>query len=190
MSPLRSVLVIAATAAVALAPLTAYAGTLSTVDASGDVVGSGSPAVVPTQANGDITRTVVKHTRRGLQVTVVARDLSPTGELETLVAVQTNHGYRRLELLATPGHYAGKLVVRTGSGQKVSCGRASAKISYTANTEVIKVPSRCLGKPRWVRVGIGMVTSPDNFHSGFADDARTHGTVSGEDPVLSPRIYR
>ncbi|MCW2784582.1 MAG: hypothetical protein JWP74_1099 [Marmoricola sp.] len=193
MNPLRPLLVLAATATLTLAPLAAFAGTLSTADHSGDVIGAGSSHTIPAHRFGDITRTVITNNRAGVTVKVLARDFSTTGEIDTFIAVRTNTGtYRRIDLVAKPNHYAGVLTFHkdTPQGPTTSCTGAKAKISYKSNYELVTIPHWCLSNPTWVQVGIGVVTSTDDFNKVYGDDARTNGTVTGADPKFSPKIHR
>lgn len=191
---LRSVLLAFTTTALVLTSGTAFADTLTKVDAAGDVAKQveDTTTVDPTVTNGDITRSVIRHGASKVRVKLAFRDLAKTGHLVGLVSVRSNKGRsaaRDITIVAGPGAYGGRVHVENANGKTVTC-RTTRTIDYVANTLVLEVPRRCLGYPRWIRVGIGVITSPDTFTTAYLDDARTNGSVSGSEPVLSKRVYR
>jgi hypothetical protein len=72
--------------------------------------------------------------------------------------------------------------------KKVSC-HVTRKVDYTANTATVWVPRSCLGRPRWVKVGMAVASSASpEFSPAHVDDARANGDFA--DPTWSPRVYR
>jgi hypothetical protein len=189
---LRSAVLALTAAAVVLAPTTALADTLSKADTSGDVLKASGPsggAVDPTRAIGDITRTVITHGPSNVKVKVFFRDLQKVGKIVTIIPVKTDKGYRRFEIVAGPGKYYGTVTVRNAKDKKVTC-KTTRTIDYAANTALLVVPRKCLSNPRWVRVGAGVLSTQDGFQTIYGDDARTNGTVGGEDPTFSNKVFR
>jgi hypothetical protein len=192
----RAALPALAAAALVLLPAVAHADTLTKTDAAGDVLTEGGSASTagtldPTRTNGDITRSVITHGPSNLKVKLVHRDLAKVGRIITVISVKTDKAknFRRFEIVAAPGRYYGTVVVHNKADKKVSC-KTTRKIDYAANTTLLTIPRRCLGNPRWVRVGAGVITTDNGFGSIYGDDARTNGTVGGEDPVFSNKVFR
>jgi hypothetical protein len=73
----------------------------------------------------------------------------------------------------------------------VAC-KVKHTIDYTAHTVVVKVPRSCLGKPRWVRVGMAGFTGNGTGDSSlvYVDDALTNGTIAQRGPQYSPKVRR
>lgn len=190
----RSVLVAATTAALVVPSGAAVADSLVRKDAAGDVsksVGQ-STTVDPTRTNGDITGTVIKHAGSKVKIKIYHRDLAKTGYTVSLISVRSNKGkkaQRNFSIAAIPGAYYGKVMTTNASGKKKSC-KTTKTLDYAANTTLLVIPRSCLGNPKWVRVGIGVVSTADDFETTFVDDARTKGTVNTAEPVISKRVYR
>lgn len=193
---LRSAVLAFTTTALVLTSGTAFADTLTKADPAGDVAkaegDSETTTIDPAYTNGDITRTVINHGARKVRIKIVHRDLAKTGHLLSMISVRSNKGRaaaRNFVIVAAPGAYGGKVQVENATGQARSC-RTTRTIDYAANTTVLEIPRSCLAYPKWVRVGVGVVTSPDKFTTVYLDDARTNGSVSGNELVLSKRVYR
>jgi hypothetical protein len=81
---------------------------------------------------------------------------------------------------------------KEGRERAIRCSGLKWEIDRERATVAVSIPRWCIGRPRWVRVGIGVVTMPtsDGADSGtiYADDALRHGI--GEDVRRSPRVYR
>lgn len=193
---LRLIVLPVLTAAALAVPTAASAGTLTHSDPAGDVVAidltsaGGSMTPAPTRANGDIVATRLTYVGSTVRVKVRFRDLARKGTLITELAIKSGRSFRYVELTARPGAYAGRLKVTTHADAPVKCAGTTHTIDYTANTELLTIPARCLGGPSWVRIGVGEITTEDGFRHAWGDDARTNGDVTGNDLILSPRIYR
>ena len=190
MKLVRTAVVVAALA-VSLMPTTAFADTYLHNDATADVVSFSSTsadAAAPDEVNGDIVWSKVRHRARKVVLTMRYRDLDGSGYTVHYFAIRTSKMTRQVSLVTFPGHLAGKAVMTNARDKQVTC-RVRRDIDYVANTATVVVPRSCLGRPRWVKVGMAMVTSPSKtFSTGFADDARTHGDFNS--PGWSPRVYR
>ena len=190
----RSALVAAATVALVVPSGSALADTVVRKDQAGDVSKSVGDTTTPdpSRKNGDITRSVIKHQGSSVRVKIKHRDLVRSGNIITVVSVRSSKGkkaQRTFSIVAVPGGYAGKVLVENAKEKTVSC-RTKHTISYRKNTTELVIPRSCLGNPKWVKVGIGVITATKDLETAYADDARTSGTVSGDDPVLSKRLYR
>lgn len=190
MKLVRSALVVAAAMTVPLAPTAAHADKYVRADASGDVVSftKSADTPAPAQVNGDVVRSTVRHKAKRVVLTMRFNDLDGSGYTVFAYSVRTSKMTRDVALVTFPGHHAGKVVMTTPKGKKVRC-RLARSIDYTANTATVSIPRSCVGKPRWVKVGMAMVTSPNpDFTTGFADDSGTTGDFS--QPKWTPRVYR
>jgi hypothetical protein len=186
----RSALVVAAAAMVPLVPTAAHANTYTHTDATGDAVAftSSTDTVTPEQANGDIAWSKVRHKSRKVVLTMRYRDLNGSGYTVHYYAIRTNKMKRQVSLVTYPGHTQGKVVMSNSHGKTVRC-HVTRSIDYTAKTATVRIPRSCLGRPRWVKVGMAFLTSPTkNFATGFADDAGTNGDFVS--PAWSPKVFR
>jgi hypothetical protein len=188
----RSVVLVATVAAAVLAPTAAEARSWSHVDASGDVYsgtyGSDSFAAAPDRSVGDVIGSTVRHKRRAIVMQLRYVDLEPGSEVNGHVfLVQTPTMRRVVTLVATSSFPNGRVRVTKPNDKAVKC-RVPHKIDYTQNTATVVVPRSCLGRPRWIKVGM-VGASFTGFHTGdpmWVDDALSSGTNG----VFSPRIYR
>jgi hypothetical protein len=191
MKLVRSALMVSAVALVSLMPTAAHADKYVHTDATGDVVSfstGASDAAAPEQVNGDVVRSSVRHRARKVVLTMRYRDLNGSGYTVHFYAIHTSKMTRHVSLVTFPGHHSGKVVMTNKAGTPVHC-RVTRNIDYTANTATVGIPRSCLGRPRWVKVGMAMITSPtQKFSTGFADDAGTDGDFNS--PAWSPRVYR
>lgn len=190
MKLVRSALVVAAALTVPLVPTAAHADRYIHVDATQDVVKYVGETVTPApeQADGDIAYTKVRHRAHSVVLTIRYRELNPGNYKVHYFAIRTAKMRRFVSLVSIPGHSAGKVLMTTAKDKKVRC-HVTRKIDYTANSATVWVPRSCLGKPRWVKVGIAALDSDtSNLSTAYIDDARTTGNFSS--PAWSPRVYR
>jgi hypothetical protein len=191
----RSALVVAAAAAMALAPTAANANTYRHTDAVGDVYANvgevDTYAPAPDRAIGDVVSNTIKHKKRAVLLKLAYRDLANNGEINTHVFfIRTNNMVRTVRLYATSANPGGKAVMTKGNhDKKVRC-HVRRHIDYTLNTAQVVVPRSCLGNPRWVKVGMGAVlfsgTTPAD--TTWIDDAMSTGTDGTA--VWSPKVRR
>ena len=145
----------------------------------------------PRNRTTDVRTTVVDHRADELLIRTRVRQLSRSGYRLMVSEILTSDG-RRYELVVD---YSLRPIgprislTRSGSAADVSCPDASW--SFTGSVEQIEatVPTSCLRTPGWVRVGVGVVSSPRDLTRSWADDSRTRGRV-GEHLVLGPRQPR
>ena len=79
-----------------------------------------------------------------------------------------------------PGDWKGSASLLKPSFQKASCN-LRFHIEYDDNVMVLRIPSRCLKKPRWVRLAFGSIHR-DKHGKIFEDEAFNGG--------WSPRVHR
>jgi hypothetical protein len=187
-------LALAAASSMILAPLPAYAETITTHDAANDVVSQGlddeeATTPEPGRTEGDVLSMRVLHGPRNVRVTLRVAQLSRTKGLTAAhsFSFRTNEGRRAdLILYVTDGDWQGQQMWEV-NGKDRTCHGLRTHIDYSAATVRAVVPRRCLSNPRWVRVGGG-----DGMLEGdelYADDVNRSGTV-GFDAKLGPRVHR
>lgn len=187
---------LALAAVLVLAPTAAEAKSYVRSDPSGDVVeantSSNATTKVPARTDGDIVRSAVVHGKGRVTMAVSFRDLvAPTTSDDGVVhifRVGTNKKrIREFEVVTTGAHPGGVVEVTKGNGNRATCRGVAKSVDYTKNTVRLSVPRRCLGRPKWVHVGIGSIkfTSPN----AFADDAATNGYL-GNQVKWGPRVFR
>jgi hypothetical protein len=194
MSSPRLALALAATTALVLAPLPAFADVHTVKDATHDVVSQGIDDDVlthpePAREEGDALAVRVKHgkqvVRMNLQTAQLTRDAKST--VVHSFDLRTNEG-RRAELLVyvSGRRWQGKQMWSV-NGRDRTCRGLRTHIDYSAGTVLAVVPRHCLSDPRWVRVGAGsgMLTG-DRL---YADDVSLAGRVE-HDLAYGPRIRR
>ncbi len=191
MKRLSVVAVAAATGLALLVPAEAQAGSYVRPDAASDVsssTGDGPFVRTPSRVEGDIRSSGVSHAGRRVLVAIGFAQLTQTTELTGhLFQLRTNKGRIRIvTVVAGPGHWAGRTVMQKPNGRMVRC-RFGTSVDYATDRVRVSIPRRCLGRPRWVKVGMIAVTIQDDVF--FADDALTDGILRAN-PVYGPIVRR
>ena len=126
--------------------------------------------------NSDITRLVVRHTRTAVQLSVRFRDLDPALEQVTQLHIATrarrgwfvdidrvrgrSGNFRVVAFMGKEPNYPDPEDIDDECGlfgfvtDASRCGMRP-EIDLVANVITASLPRRCLGNPRWVRVGVG-----------------------------------
>ena len=197
-----------------LIPAAAHAERVVTDDAVGDVVSEPSdisvsaeattdppPEVVdpfvpdPDNATTDITRTVVDHRAGLLKVTASFRDLQHTFNDPLVMLIRTPQRTWTVYV-----ERRGKQTLTTISGRRsdLTCRRLRTTADLSSDQIEVKVPTSCLGDPRWVQVAlvvfaIGVTHDPevgDVLH-GSLDDAFATGRDAAVDRLtFGPEVRR
>jgi hypothetical protein len=182
----------AAVSALVLVPLPAYAETVTTHDASGDVRSQSASEEGPTEpapdrVEGDVLTMRVLHGPRNVRVNLHSARLTRTPGLEAVHSVTflTDEG-RSAELAVhvTSGDWQGEDVWTVGDEDR-TCRGLHTYVSYRTETVRVVVPRTCLSSPRWVRVGGGsgflvgekLYADDVNRDDAFGHEARLGGKV-------------
>jgi hypothetical protein len=160
-------------------PLTgpAHAERYVQADAKGDVVSvefeSEAQTPAPDNANADVTKTKINHTRGAVRFRVKLRDLA--GPVLTGVVADIKTNKRRYSLSFFRSGKRTTLELARPTGEPIKC--RGKKRSANVDTDVVKfsVPRSCLGRPKWVRVGVGALEVQENVV--YADDALRAGNL-------------
>jgi hypothetical protein len=180
----------------------ASAETLTVRDARGDVMSfkmsdmgddpEAEPQMTlrPNVANGDVLRTVFRHTSDRVAVRVTFAELKRAGEFRgDFVRVVTNEGVRRnVSIYAGRGMWKGEAEMTRPNDTTVRCA-VRHKIDYDTNVVTVSFPRTCVSNPRWVRLGLGSMWVRSDMEEFFMDDAQLKAEVK-DDLKLSPRIRR
>lgn len=144
----------------------------------------------PDEAEGDITRTAIRHTFNDVVVRVRHRDLRESGG-EFVVAVRTNERVRRLVTATYQDGFVHAEMTRPNGAR--SCG-VTSRIDDSRNLIVVKFARSCVSSPRWIKVGVAHFGEVYHFGTTHSE-LRTWGDdglsrTIGDAPVWSPRIRR
>lgn len=148
----------------------------------------------PQEASVDIIRTVAAFGQRRLDITVQVRALEERVRHGVRVRIRTPRDTftvkagRRSDSRPT-------IAVRKGRGGASGCRGLRVRYDGAADSVTLSVPARCIGGPRWVRLGVTAKATPrvdgENPSTVFflADDA--HRDTFREGSVgVGPRIVR
>ena len=161
-------------------------------DARADVLlfaeGAETSAPAPGDRATDVVKTVVDHQADQLVVDARVRQLSRSGFRLMIAEVLTTQGqrYQLIVDYSTTPISSRVSLTRYRSGAEVSCPGATWSVDRSSNRVEGSVPTSCLGAPEWVRVGVGVVSSPRNLTTSSADDSRTTGQVGDDHLELGP----
>lgn len=200
MLPRRLVRLAAFLAPVALLlPTASHAETVVTEDAPGDAWAWTAyqefqfvPA--PEEASVDITRTAAAFGQRRLSVAVHLRDLEVRPRHGTLVRIWTPRGTFDVTAERLSARRATVSVARQ-RGDAFGCRGLSVAYDGAADTVALSVPARCIGSPRWVRLGVKVTATPEADPEAqtmtiyFADDGQRSG-LREHSIGMGPRIRR
>jgi hypothetical protein len=145
-----------------LAPAS-YADRMAHRDARHDVmriVGGGSLddlVAAPRVRDPDVIRTVVAHRRHNVVLRLKFADLQRRGAKLQLATIRTDtktDGVYGLTLISGPGMV---MVFLDNTEGPARCYGLGYRISYHRNLVQLSVPRSCLGNPRWIRAGQGVI---------------------------------
>ncbi|MBW8752071.1 MAG: hypothetical protein JF565_11695 [Propionibacteriales bacterium] len=199
MKLVRSAILVAAAAAVALVPTAALADgsghsdTWSDVqsvpsDAQGNVAPGATATAEPTTTNGDLRSVHASNTARKVKVVMQFADLHPGGVAQIHeVFIATPKGARVAFVTAYAGNWGGKAGLQTLHHKKIRCS-VGHHIDYAHHKVVVKVPSSCLGHPKVIKVGAATLIADGT--KIYYDDAYTTGGSFFDNFGTSPKIHR
>ena len=145
-----------------------------------DLAGTTRPA--PHATDGDIKRVTVRYRVRALSLRVRFVDLRRTGQSLGIKGLIRVKGGAEWPFFAGggPGDWKGTASLLKPDFQTASCD-VRLHIEYDDNVMVLRIPSGCLKKPRWVRLSFGSIHRDD--HGKIYDDEAFDGR-------WSPRVHR
>ncbi|WP_154402669.1 hypothetical protein [Nocardioides speluncae] len=145
----------------------------------------------PRAADPDILRVAVDHRTTALLIRTKYAALDRRVVRTDALEIRTSAGKRfeALTFVHKRGQWQGRTAIGTGSAG-VDCPGLRHRFDYEANVATWTIPRSCIGRPRWVRVGVG--TGRGTWDGPFfIDDAFRKGIASyNENLVLSRRIWK
>ena len=196
---LRTLVAAAGVAAMSLAGLApASAATWSYDDSIGDVESytvdfeteeESGPDPAPENTTSDVRRMSIKHLRGRLTLNALLVDIA----LESgYMQYEIRAGERRYFVLQRLGRneFGPRFLFVRGNGRRVSCDGLYRGLDRQLEFTTVSIPRRCLGKPRWVRVGgaaIGLELNDSSF-TQYVDDGLRDAPIQDR-LTLSPRVY-
>jgi hypothetical protein len=201
MLTLRLLAALIPTTAVLVAPPAAHAERLTIEDAVADAQTIRSDfdeevfTPAPEHPAADITRTVVMHGARRLQVRVRFRDLERTFPSAAYVKVRTPAWRFDIQTSRNaPG--ADIQLTRRQREDVVECRGLRSTVDGAKGQLTISVPSACLGNPAWVQVGVLSIVAEVDTNSEleepynvYFDDANMAGGFEDHDARLGPKVF-
>ena len=199
MTLVRSAALATVAAAVVLMPTSTYADVRGHSDPAGDVrsvaldathkIVPSPSAAEPGASFADVTRVRVDHASRKVKVVLRFRDLQRigTGQVQEILLLTPKRS-RFVFVAAGPGHWRGKVTMRTVHDKKVACSHLSRKIDYADDKITVGVPRSCLGRPSVVKVGTFTMVGTDS--RVYYDDGFTNGGEFTDEFGLSPKVHR
>lgn len=182
-----------------LLPTAAHAETVVTEDPAGDARAWTDyqefqfvPA--PDEESVDVIRTAAAFGQRRLSVAVHFRDLEARVRHGTLVRVWTPRGAFDVTAERRSSRRTTVSLARKG-GDTLRCRGLSGAYDGAADTVVLSVPARCIGAPRWVRLGVRATATPRAFADNpgtvfFLVDDGHRGGLRENSVGKGPRIRR
>lgn len=147
----------------------------------------------PNRRDGDIIRTRVWHSDSRVRMRVKFAELRRWPRFPRPNAVYTrvvtNEGVRRWIYVKVTNPERGDLHMFRPDGEYARC-KVRYSVSYRKNVVTIGFPRTCLSRPRWVRIGLEVLTPPIEGIGWFKDDAWRRGVQETGNNTLSPRIFR
>ncbi len=185
--PLLARGLVAALALVAATPALASAGELVHVDPARDtrraLLDDERFTPAPNRDRLDVRRVRVTHDADHLDIRFRTRGPLPPHHFAvvgTIRTPQSTSDLDRSELFGEPHLSIGR------AHRDIDCPRLRADRDRVRAVTRIVVPTSCIGNPRWVRVGLGVIGLRGTYF--FVDDAFSRRV--GDDPVLTRRIHR
>ncbi len=163
-------------------------------DPTGDVwaIGEGedeqweSAGEAPT---ADVLGAVVRHGRHKVVVRMTFTNLRRVDPQSYSATIFSRREYGAVFVSAGPGRWKGRHQLVDGSFGSVRCPNLDHSIDYVTEQVTVRVPRSCLGRPRWVRVGIANFMFRGETEEEFQElTDNPHST--GHEGRRTQRLYR
>lgn len=167
--------VVAVTALATIGSGAAHGEELSYADSASDVYliqDDDSTTLYGDMVNTDVRWVRIDHRNRRIKAKFGFTDLTRTGRgFVTSLSVRTSDRRRFRVTVDTLDAWRGWSGLETWNGKPVECDSMRHAIDYDANTVKVSMDTDCIGKPRWVQVGLVAASSPDGV-TVYIDDAQ------------------
>lgn len=152
--------------------------------------------ISPHIANGDIARVSVRHRRHAVVVRMAFYDLRAGRDTETgadvapAVVFRTNEGLLRQLRVFWYGRGT-KFVqfVNWVPFEDVACNITATR-DLVRDTMYLRVPRRCLSRPRWIQASVGSTQSDEQSVGEYTDDAHSGSQWTQGDGPWTRRLHR
>ena len=151
----------------------------------------GEPVLAPDNTDTDVTRVSVDHRPHRVVLETTLRDVSLSSGFLVYDIRTGDRRYTAMQRLGNDKTFPAFTLVR-GNDSRVRCAGAQHDVDRAGDRVTLNLPRRCLGGPRWVRVGIGAAKldqSVQDTYTTTADDALRDAVIK-DDLALSPRVRR
>lgn len=162
-----------------------YADKHKVSDATGDVIafsGEGDEVPAPENVNTDVITSVANYSNKRVSIRARFVDLK-AGDAKAGLFAQIKTNKLSYELGLGSGF---DLITRRG--KTIKCAGKTKAVSVTEEFIEMSVPRKCLGSPRWIKVGIGAIGYVDPEF--YWDDALRSGIRKDGNLTFGPRLKR
>ena len=138
--------------------------------------------------DADVTRAFIRHATYAVRIRMRFADLRRVGVQFYDVSIGTPRTSYFVELLSAPGARRGRHFFE---GSQDTCRQMTHRIDYANNVVSMRIPRRCLGRPRWVTVGInsGLDIERNGAHvAAYFDNPHNHEPINRTEGTR--RLYR
>lgn len=149
----------------------------------------GEQTSAPDNTDTDVTRVSVSHRSHRVVLETALRDVTANSGVVVYDIRTGDRRYSVLQRLGTDRTWPAFDLSRA-NGDHVRCPGVERSVDRAANSATLNLPRRCLGRPRWVRVGVGVAkvdAATETTFTLLGDDAMQDAVIS-DDLALSPRV--
>jgi hypothetical protein len=146
---------------------------------------------VPENTDTDVSRIRVAHRTHRVALKTTLRDLSATSGYVAYNVRTGARNYFVMQRLGKDRLYPAFDLSRM-NGKPVRCAGVKRSVDRVNDRATVSIPTRCLGRPDWVRVGAAAVKvdlSDETAFTFLVDDAMQEATALDE-LAMSPRVHR
>jgi hypothetical protein len=139
---------------------------------------------------GDILDSGVVYSKTRVSMAMRFQKLTASGEGKVFTfRIGSAHRVRVVDLTTGDDNWQGTATMRTDRYKKVTCSGIRRVVDYSQPERLVRVsvPSRCLGRPKRVHVGMYATQLADPIL--YVDDAETNGYI-GHQPKWGPWVKR
>lgn len=124
---------------------------------------TGEHIVVKPGANGDITSVRTTHGVKAVNVVIRARELRGRFKLVGIDLVTSAKRHHRFAVTARAIDGHKDVSLTQGLNKGIRCTGLRVRVSTSRATIRFHIPRSCIGNPRWVRTGVVLLRSSDDY---------------------------
>ncbi len=153
----------------------AHGQDLSYADSASDVYliqADDSTTLHGDMVNTDVRWVRIHHGNRRIKAKFGFTDLARTGEgFITALSVRTSDSRRFRVVVDAISARRGLSGLETWNGKELECASMHHAVDYDANTVKVSMGTDCIAEPRWLQVGLFVLSTPDG-DTVYIDDAQ------------------